>query len=60
MSLKNLSLNPRIKLLIGKVLLGGNTPLSPIKVSIDKVKGSVAINHTTRKKVYGDIYNESL
>ena len=44
MSLGNLSLGPGIRLLIGKVPLKGNTPLSPIKVSIDKVKGSVAIN----------------
>ena len=45
MSLKNPSLSPRIRLLIGKVPLGGSTPLSPIKkVSTDKVKGSVTIN----------------
>ena len=44
MSLGNLSLSPGIRLLIGKVPLGGSTPLSPTKVSIDKVKGSVAIN----------------
>ena len=44
MSLKNPSLNPGIRLLIGKVPLKGSTPLRPIKVSIDKVKGSVAIN----------------
>ena len=34
-SLKNSSLSPRIRLLIGKVPLGGSTPLSPIKVSTD-------------------------
>ena len=44
MSLKNLSLSPGIRLLIGKVPLRGNTPLSPIKVSTNKVKGSVTIN----------------
>ena len=41
---ENLSLGPGIRLLIGKVPLGGSTPLSPLKVSPDKVKGSVAIN----------------
>ena len=44
MSLKNPSLSPRIRLPIGKVPLKGSTPLSPLKVSTDKVKGSVAIN----------------
>ena len=44
MSLKNPSLSPGIRLPIGKVPLGGSTPLSPTKVSTDKVKGSVAIN----------------
>ena len=44
MSLKNPSLSPGIRLPIGKVPLKGSTPLSPLKVSIDKVKGSVAIN----------------
>ena len=44
MSLKNPSLGPGIMLLIGKVPLGSSTPLSPIKVSTDKVKGSVAID----------------
>ena len=44
MSLKNPSLNPEIRLPIGKVPLKGSTPLSLIKVSTDKVKGSVAIN----------------
>ena len=44
MSLKNPSLSLGIRLLIGKVPLGGSTPLSPIKVSTNKVKGSVAIN----------------
>ena len=44
MSLGNLSLGPGIRLLIGKVPLKGSTPLSPIKVSTDKVEGSVAIN----------------
>ena len=44
MSLKNPSLSPGIRLLIGKVPLGDSTPLSPKKVSTDKVKGSVAIN----------------
>ena len=44
MSLRNPSLGPGIKLLIGKVPLKGSTPLSPTKVSTDKVKGSVAIN----------------
>ena len=43
-SLENPSLGPGIRLLIGKVLLGGSTPLSPIKVSTDKVKGSEVIN----------------
>ena len=38
------SLGPGIRLPIGKVPLRGSTPLSPIKVSIDKVKGSVTIN----------------
>ena len=33
MSLKNPSLGPGIRLLIGKVPLGGNTPLSPKEVS---------------------------
>ena len=33
MSLKNLSLGPGIRLLIGKVLLGGSTPLSLKEVS---------------------------
>ena len=32
------------QLLIGKVPLKGSTPLSPIKVCTNKVKGSVAIN----------------
>ena len=44
MSLKNPSLNPGSRLPIGKVPLKGSTPLSPLKVSTDKVKGSVAIN----------------
>ena len=44
MSLKNLSLSPGIRLPIGKVPLKGSTPLSPLKVSTDKVKGSVTIN----------------
>ena len=44
MSLKNPSLSLGIRLLIGKVPLKGSTPLSPTKVSIDKVKGSVAIS----------------
>ena len=44
MSSKNPSLSPGIRLPIGKVPLKGSTPLSPKKVSIDKVKGSVAIN----------------
>ena len=44
MSLKNPSLSPGISLPIGKVPLKDSTPLSPIKVSTDKVKGSVAIN----------------
>ena len=44
MSLGNLSLGPGIRLLIGKVPLRGSTPLNPIKVSTNKVKGSVAIN----------------
>ena len=44
---KNLSLSPGIRLLIGKVPLGGSTPLSPIKVFTDKVKGSVTINQLT-------------
>ena len=44
MSLKNPSLNPGSRLPIGKVPLKGSTPLSPTKVSTDKVKGSVAIN----------------
>ena len=44
MSLKNPSLGPGIRLLIGKVPLKGSTPLSPLKVSTDKIKGSVAIN----------------
>ena len=44
MSLGNLSLGPGIMLLIGKVPLKGSTPLSPKKVSTDKVKGNVTIN----------------
>ena len=44
MSLRNPSLGPGIRLLIGKVPLGGSTPLSPTKVSTDKVRGSVANN----------------
>ena len=44
MSLKNLSLSPGIRLPVGKVPLKGSTPLSPIKVSTDKVKGCVATN----------------
>ena len=44
MFLKNPSLSPGIRLPIGKVPLKGSTPLSPLKVSTDKVKGSVAIN----------------
>ena len=44
MSLKNPSLSLGIRLLIGKVPLKGSTPLSPIKVSTDKVKGNMAIN----------------
>ena len=35
MSLKNPSLGPEIRLLIGKVPLGGSTPLSSIKVFTD-------------------------
>ena len=35
MSLRNLSLGSGIRLLIGKVPLGGSTPLSPTKVSTD-------------------------
>ena len=41
---KTPSLGPRIRLPIGKVPLKGSTPLSPKKVSTDKVKGSVTIN----------------
>ena len=44
MSLKNPSLSTGIRLLIGKVPLGGSTPLSPKEVSINYVEGSVAIN----------------
>ena len=44
MYLGNLSLGPGIRLLIRKVPLGGSIPLSPIKVSINYVEGSVAIN----------------
>ena len=44
MSLKNPSLSLGIRLPIGKVPFKGSTPLSPIKVSTNKVKGSVAIN----------------
>ena len=44
MSLKNPSLGPGIRLLIGKVPLGDITPLSPTKVSTDYVEGNVAIN----------------
>ena len=47
MSLKNPSLSPGIRLPIGKVPLKGSTPLSPLKVFTDKVKGSVAINQLT-------------
>ena len=43
MSLKNPSLGPGIKLLIGKIPLGSSTPLSPTKVSTDYVEGNVAI-----------------
>ena len=43
-SLKNSNLGLGIRLPIGKVSVKGSTPLSPKKVSIDKVKGSVAIN----------------
>ena len=35
MSLRNSSLGPGIRLLIGKVPLGGSTPLSPKEVSTD-------------------------
>ena len=38
------TLGLRVRLPIGKVPSKGSTPLSPTKVSIDKVKGSVAIN----------------
>ena len=41
---KNPSLSPGIRLPIGKVPLKGSTPLSPLKVSTDKAKGSVTIN----------------
>ena len=41
---ENPSLSLGIKLPIGKVPLKGSTPLSPLKVSTNKVKGSVAIN----------------
>ena len=44
MSLENLSVGPRIRLLIGKVFLKGNTPLSPIKVPTDEVEGNETIN----------------
>ena len=47
MSLKNPSLDPGIRLPIGKVPLKGSTPLSPIKVSTNEVKGNVAINRLT-------------
>ena len=43
MSLKNPSLGPGIKLLIGKVPLGSSTPLSPTKVFTDYIEGNVAI-----------------
>ena len=41
MSLRNPSLGLGIGLLIGKVPLGGSTPLSPKEVSTNNVKGSV-------------------
>ena len=44
MSLKNPNLSPGIRLPTRKVPLKGSTPLSPKKVSTDKVKGSVAID----------------
>ena len=44
MSLKNPSLGPEIKLLIGKVPLRGSTLLSPREVSTDLVEGNEAIN----------------
>ena len=44
MYLKNPSLGLGIRLPIGKVPLKGSTLSSLIKVSTDKVKGSVAIN----------------
>ena len=44
MSLKNPSLGLGIRLPIGKVPLKGSTPLSPTKVSTDKVEGNVTIN----------------
>ena len=47
MSLKTQVLVQGSGLLIGKVPLGGSTPLSPIKVFTDKVKGNVAINQLT-------------
>ena len=44
MSLKNPSLGSGIRLLIGKVPLGGSTPLGLIKVSTNLIEGNVAIN----------------
>ena len=44
MSLKNPSLGPGIGLPIGKVPLKCSTPLSPTKISTDKVEGNEVIN----------------
>ena len=43
-SLKSPSLDPGIRLLIGKVPQGGSTPLSPKEVSTGLVKGNMTIN----------------
>ena len=47
MSLKNSSVGPGIRLLTGKVSLGGSTPLSAIKVSTN-FKGNTTINWLIR------------
>ena len=44
MSLKNLSLGPGIRLLIGKVPQRSSTPLSSKEVSTGLVEGNVTIN----------------
>ena len=64
-SLKSPSLDPGIRLLIGKVPQGGSTPLSPKEVSTGLVKGNMTINrliwrYLGRLKWFRDFINTSM